>query len=151
MRVRPTDFEELRALSGTRLGPTPWHLITREWVEAFADMTGDHSWVHVDGCRAKMGPDGGCVVHPLYLLALGPAFLDSMVSFQGYSYERKLGYDNVAFERAIPIGTRVRMFAVLSEVSQSSCLELSVREEFEADNRPGIVCAADLRVRLELP
>ena len=46
--VRPASFEDLQALIGVEIGPTPWYDMTQERISAFADATGDHQWIHVD-------------------------------------------------------------------------------------------------------
>ena len=46
--ARPTTVAELQALVGTELGPTEWVEVTQERIDAFADATGDHQWIHVD-------------------------------------------------------------------------------------------------------
>jgi acyl dehydratase len=48
---------------GTTLGPTDWLAIEQDRVNGFADVTGDHQWIHVDAERAKDGPFGGTIAH----------------------------------------------------------------------------------------
>ena len=48
-----TLAEAARASSGRRLGPTEWREMTQERVDAFADVTEDHNYIHVDPERAK--------------------------------------------------------------------------------------------------
>ena len=43
-------------LIGTELGPSQWIDVTQERIDAFADATDDHQWIHVDGERAASGP-----------------------------------------------------------------------------------------------
>ncbi len=66
--VRPASFDELTALIGKELGPTDWHDVTQERVNAFADATGDHQWIHIDPERAAASPLGGTIAHGLYSL-----------------------------------------------------------------------------------
>src|SRR6478752_5447698 len=54
-----TGLDELRTLVGEHLGYSDYLEITQERVDAFADATGDHQWIHVDVERAKAGPFGG--------------------------------------------------------------------------------------------
>lgn len=55
---RPAD---LIGKEGTRLGPTEWLAIEQDRVDGFAEVTGDHQWIHVDVERAKAGPFGGTI------------------------------------------------------------------------------------------
>src|SRR5690606_14943536 len=72
--VRPQNVAELEALIGQTIGPTQWHDVTQDSVNAFADVTGDHQWIHVDPERAAESPLGTTIAHGLYSLSLGPAF-----------------------------------------------------------------------------
>lgn len=56
--VRPSTAADLAALIGKELGPTEWYEITQERVNAFADATGDHQWIHIDPERAAASPLG---------------------------------------------------------------------------------------------
>ena len=59
---------ELREAEGRELGVTDWHEITQAEVDAFADVTGDHQWIHVDPERAAQSPLGGTIAHGLLTL-----------------------------------------------------------------------------------
>ena len=50
--VRPTTAADLAELVGTELGPTPWYSVEQDRVNAFADATDDHQWIHLDTERA---------------------------------------------------------------------------------------------------
>ena len=67
-----TGLEELRTLVGEHLGYSDYLEITQERVDAFAEATGDHQWIHVDVERAKAGPFGGPIAHGYLTLSLGP-------------------------------------------------------------------------------
>ena len=63
--ARPASVADLRALQGTELGPTDWAAIGQETIDAFAQVTGDHQWIHVDPERAAASPMGGTIAHGL--------------------------------------------------------------------------------------
>ena len=67
-----TGLEGLRAAHGSEIGVTDWRDVTQDEVDAFADATGDHQWIHVDPERAAKSPLGGTIAHGLYTLSLGP-------------------------------------------------------------------------------
>ena len=56
MRVLAPD--QVDALVGTSLGASDWRMVTQEDVNAFADVTGDHQFIHTDPERAAHGPFG---------------------------------------------------------------------------------------------
>ena len=47
-----TGLDELKEYEGKDLGTSDWHEVTQEDVDQFADVTGDHQWIHVDAARA---------------------------------------------------------------------------------------------------
>ena len=56
-------YEVLRAAIGTASPPGDWFTVTQGQVNQFADVTGDHQWIHVDVERAKNGPFGAPIAH----------------------------------------------------------------------------------------
>ena len=57
---------------GTEFGPSSWIEVPQETIDAFADATGDHQWIHVDPERAAAGPFGTTIGHG-YLTLVAPA------------------------------------------------------------------------------
>jgi acyl dehydratase len=53
--------DELRARAGRELGVSDWTDIQQQAVDAFADLTGDHQWIHVDVERAQASPFGSTI------------------------------------------------------------------------------------------
>src|SRR5690606_39695510 len=64
------DANELAAAQGEKLGRTDWLTITQDRIDAFADATGDHQWIHVDRERAASGPFGTTIAHGYLSLSL---------------------------------------------------------------------------------
>ena len=58
-----TGIDELKAQVGQELGVSEWVEVSQETIDAFADVTGDHQWIHVDPERAKETPFGGTIAH----------------------------------------------------------------------------------------
>nr|MBA2507398.1 dehydratase [Nocardioidaceae bacterium] len=71
MRTFSSPADTLTAI-GDELEPGPWLEVTQERVDAFADATGDHQWIHVDVERATAGPFGGTIAHGYLTLSLLP-------------------------------------------------------------------------------
>jgi acyl dehydratase len=106
-----TTFESPAALLdavGTDLGTTAWVQITQEQVNAFADATLDHQWIHVDTERAKSGPFGGPIAHGYLTLSLSGHFLSQLARVHNISMGINYGTDKVRFPAPVPIGSRVR-------------------------------------------
>src|SRR5207302_961167 len=66
---------DLHARAGEELGVSEWHDVTQAAVDAFADATGDHQWIHTDPRRARATPLGGTIAHGYYTLSLAPSLL----------------------------------------------------------------------------
>ena len=75
--IRFDDIEALEARIGDEYGPWgPEVEISQERVNQFAELTGDHQWIHVDVERAKtQSPFGGPIVHGFFTLAMLPWFM----------------------------------------------------------------------------
>ena len=107
--VRPTTATELAALVGKELGPTDWYEVSQERVNAFADATDDHQWIHIDPARAAASPLGGTIAHGLLSLSLGPHLSSQLLGFDGFTHSLNYGYNKVRFPAPVPVGSRVRM------------------------------------------
>src|SRR5215210_4103824 len=99
-----TGLDELRAAEGQTLGTSSWHDVTQEAIDAFADVTGDHQWIHVDVERAKETPFGGTIAHGYYTLSLSPMLNDEIMAFDGFAFMLNYGLGKVRFPAPLPVG-----------------------------------------------
>src|SRR5664279_6578901 len=106
--IKPTSVQDLKDLVGTKLGPTEWHDITQDRINAFADLTGDHQWIHVDPERANASDFGSTIAHGLYSLSIGPRFMEDLMAFDGFAHSLNYGYEKVRFPAPLPVGSRIR-------------------------------------------
>lgn len=116
---RPTSVQDLKDLVGTRLGPTDWHVVDQAKIDAFAGLTGDHQWIHVDPQRAADSPFGSTIAHGLYSLSRTPAFLEELMAFDGFAHSLNYGYDKVRFIHPLPVDSRIRLVAELTSVEET--------------------------------
>src|ERR1700709_1185787 len=100
-----TGLDELKAAEGEVLGTSEWHEVSQADIDTFADVTGDHQWIHADPERAKETPVGGTIAHGYYTLALAPRFMEQIVSFQGFAFALNYGLGKVRFPAALPVGS----------------------------------------------
>ena len=142
--VRPTSVQDLRDLVGTRLGPTAWHEITQERIDAFADLTGDHQWIHVDPERAAASAFGSTIAHGLYSLSLGPRFMEELMAFDGFAHSLNYGYEKVRFPAPLPVGSRIRMHAEVVSVDAvgDAAAHIVTVQTFERDGAAKPICVA---------
>lgn len=147
--VTPQNVADLESLVGQEIGPTQWHEVTQERVNAFADATGDHQWIHVDPERAAQSPLGTTIAHGLYSLSLGPAFSYSLLSFEAFTHSLNYGYDKVRFPAPLPIGSRVRMSIKVASVDHvKGGVQLRTIQTFEREGSDKPVAVAESLGRL---
>src|SRR5258706_6089037 len=103
---------------GDEFGPTEWIEITQERINAFADATDDHQWIHVDAERAAKGPFGATIAHGFLTLALVNYFLPQLLTAEGMKLELNYGCDRVRFPGVVRSGARVRARAQLVSVEE---------------------------------
>lgn len=116
---RPTTTDDLVNLVDVELGPTEWHVVDQEKIDGFAELTGDHQWIHTDPTRAASSPFGSTIAHGLYSLSRTPAFLEELMAFDGFAHSLNYGYDRVRFLHPLPVNSRIRLRARLTKVEQT--------------------------------
>ncbi|MFE4724622.1 MaoC family dehydratase [Microbacterium sp. NPDC056736] len=112
------DYADVAGLAGTDLGHTEWFEITQDRVNLFANATDDHQWIHVDPARAAEGPFGGPIAHGFLTLSLAVKFWSELFDVTGVTTRVNYGLDKVRFVSPVPVGARVRMTAVIAEVTE---------------------------------
>jgi acyl dehydratase len=144
-----SGIDELRAKVGEELGVSEWHEVTQEAIDAFADATGDHQWIHVDPERAAQTPWGSTIAHGLYTLSIGPRFTFDMFTIEGFAFGLNYGYNKVRFPAPLPVNSRVRMRATLSSVDDvPGGVQLTITQTFEREGEQKPVCVAEAVSRM---
>jgi acyl dehydratase len=144
-----TGLDELKQAAGENLGTSDWHEVTQGAIDAFADVTGDHQWIHVDTERAKDTPFGGTIAHGYYTLSLAPMFMDRIFSLEGFAFAVNYGLNRVRFPAPLPVGKKVRMHATLSgldDIPGGAQMTVTVSFEVEGGDKP--VCVAETIARV---
>jgi acyl dehydratase len=144
-----TGLDELKKAEGETLGTSEWHDVSQEDIDAFADVTGDHQWIHVDPERAKDTPFGGTIAHGYYTLSLAPMFTEQVLSLDGFAFAINYGLNKVRFPAPLPVGSRVRMhakLAALDEIPGGAQITVQVTFEREGGDKP--VCVAETVARV---
>jgi acyl dehydratase len=135
-------YADAPSLSGTDLGWTDWLEITQDRVNVFADAVDDHQWIHVDPERAKDGPFGGAIAHGFLSLSLATRFWSELFDLEGVTTKVNYGLEKVRFVSPVKVGARVRMNAVIAEVSEvRGGYQFTVDQTFEVEggNKPAVV------------
>jgi len=129
-----TSHAELSAAVGDHLGYSEWVLVDRARIDAFAEATGDHQWIHVDPDRAAFGPFGTTVAHGYLTLSLIPVLVGSLVDYAGWPVKINYGSNKVRFPQPVPVDSRVRAGIQVTAVTQVAAgvqVALAVTVEIE--------------------
>src|ERR1039458_7729912 len=94
------DLAGLAALAGVELGPTEWREMTQDRVDAFAHVTEDHNFIHVDPARASETPFGGTIAHGYLTLSLLAPITQQLLSVSDAAVGINYGLDRVRFTAA---------------------------------------------------
>ena len=107
--IRFDDVDGLNAAVSEEFGPWgPPTKVTQEMVDAFAELTGDHQWIHSDVERAKRdSPFGGTIAHGFLTLSLLPALGAQTVRITGQSSAVNYGAEKLRFLAPVPIPCEV--------------------------------------------
>ena len=140
-----TGLDELKQAAGENLGTSDWHEVTQEAIDAFADVTGDHQWIHVEVDRArKHSPFGGPVAHGFLTLSLMAAAVASAgvvpPDAQGVI---NYGLDRIRFIAPAQAGalvtTRFRLAGVDAKGEGRQLIRVEAQVDFEGQDKPAIV------------
>ena len=138
------NLEEFVAAKGESLGFSDWHKITQEQVNAFADATGDHQWIHIDTERAASGPFGGTIAHGYLTVSLLPILSMEIFRVQNLTMGINYGLDRVRFPSPVLTGSSIRAEATLTDVKQTHLGSLaSIRMRIEIEGQEKAACVAD--------
>ena len=141
-----TDFPDL---IGKELGPTGWLEVTQARIDAFADATDDHQWIHVDPARAAEGPFGTTIAHGYLTLSLcAPLLSELLADLTSSSLSINYGTNKVRFPAPVPSGSRIRARATVASVDDVPGGDQAVvvtTVEREGGDKP--VCVAEIVIR----
>jgi acyl dehydratase len=137
------SFDEIRSKVGRPLDPSPWIEISQQEINTFADVTGDHQFIHVDPEAASRTPFGGTVAHGFLTLSLlsqmaGSVMLVPDTIRMGVNY----GFDKVRFIAPVRAGKRVRGHFTLASMAEKKPGQWqflhNVTVEIEGEDRPAL-------------
>jgi len=119
-----------------------WLTIEQDRIDAFADATDDHQWIHVDPSRAAQGPFGATVAHGYLTLSLVPRLTDGLVEVGGTDLVVNYGLDRVRFVQPVVVGSRVRASTTIRSAeptAQGVRAGFTVTIEIEGAGKPALV------------
>lgn len=146
-----TSIDDATGLVGSELGVSDWLEIDQKRVNNFADVTGDHQWIHIDVERAKKeSPYGAPIAHGFLTLSLIPALSKDNFRVQNATLAINYGLNKVRFLSAVPVGSRIRVRSELADAvaKDESTVDLTVRHTIEIDGVEKPAAVAEMIVRV---
>lgn len=136
-------LERLEAQVGQEVGVSNWWEITQERIDAFAEATDDHQFIHVNPDLAAQTPFGGTIAHGFLTLSLTVP-MGAEVEFDVGNPQMAINYglDRVRFPAPVPVNSRIRVRVTLDEVSEVSGgiqIKQTMTTEIEGEEKPAMV------------
>lgn len=146
-----TSIDDAVATVGSELGVSDWLEIDQERINDFADVTGDHQWIHIDVERAKKeSPYGAPIAHGFLTLSLIPALSKDNFRVENAKLVINYGLNKVRFLSAVPVDSRIRVRSELADAvaKDAGTVDLTVRHTIEIDgvDKPAAVAEMIARV-----
>ena len=144
--VEVQGIDGLKALIGKQVGPGEWRELPQEDIDTFADLSGDHQWIHVDPERAaKESPFGTTVAHGNLTLSLIDGLRLDLISSSGFALGVNYGWNKVRFPAPVPAGSRLRAKAEIVSVNEvgGGWWQVVTRFTVEVEGQEKPACVAD--------
>ena len=134
---------EMKAMVGKEIGVSDWYEVTQDKINAFADLTEDWQFIHVDPERAAGTPFGSTIAHGFLTLSLLSAMaMDAVPRLENTSMGVNYGFDRLRFLSPVPAGAQIRgRFKVISadELKPGELtIKYQVNVEIEGRERPAL-------------
>jgi acyl dehydratase len=151
MTITVNGIEELKGLVGRTIGPSDWREVTQELIDQFAEVSGDHQWIHVDVERAKTdSPFGMTIAHGNLTLSMIDGFRPQLFESDGFKMGINYGWNKVRFPAPVPVGSRVRASIETVSVDEvgDGWHQIAQKWTVEREGSEKPVCVAESVTRL---
>jgi acyl dehydratase len=143
-RTRLLSKDDYQGQVGQELGVSEWITVSQSRIDAFAECTGDHQFIHVDPEKAKATPFGTTIAHGYLTLSLLSAMAyDAMPGVEGTKMGVNYGLNKVRFMAPVKSGKRIRGRFKLADVTERSAGVLQstveVTVEIEGEDKPALI------------
>ena len=142
--MKTVSKNEMTNAVGMKLGPSDWIELSQQRINAFADCTEDHQFIHVDEAKAKETPFGGTIAHGFLTLSLLASLIEKIgVTPENTVMGMNYGFDKIRFLAPVKSGKRVRMVGEVLDVNQKDenrfLTTFGVSIEIEGEDTPALV------------
>lgn len=145
MSVRAfTDLDQIASALDEPLGSSRPHTITQDEIDAFAELTGDRQWIHVDVERAPDGPYGATIAHGYHVLSLITALAADIYRIDVGSARLNYGSRRIRYPAPAVVGSTLTLSSSFVELDRSTPLtKLIIRHTVHSDRSEKPVCVAE--------
>ena len=134
--------DQLLGMVGQEYGVSDWFEISQDRIDAFAAITEDHQFIHVDPEAAAKTPFGGTIAHGFLTLSMLSAMVYQAPDVIGTTHGVNYGFDKIRFLSPVPSGARIRGRFTLKDARESKPGEvttvMTVSVEIEGQDRPAL-------------
>ncbi len=110
--------QDLKKFENYNLGCSDWFLIDQKLINAFAKLSGDDQWIHIDSDRAlNEMPGGKTIAHGLLTLCISPTLGKNKIHIENLKQTLNYGIDKVRFISPVKVGSFIRLRSKLVEVT----------------------------------
>jgi len=152
--VEAYGVEGMRELVGKEIGPSEWRTITQAEIDAFAELSGDHQWIHVDVERAKAeSPFGTTIAHGNLTVATVDGFRHELLKPTGFALAVNYGWNKIRFPAPVPVDSRIRGRLEIAELEElgGGWLQMITRFTIEVEGNEKPCFVGDSVTRLMAP
>src|ERR1044072_5536589 len=138
------NLEEIRRRVGSEVGVSDWILVDQARIDAFAEITEDPQFIHIDPEAAAKTPFGGTIAHGFLTLSLlSRMAADAMLRPEGVKMGVNYGFEKVRFLAPVRSGKRVRGRFVLASFEEKRPGQYqfthTVSVEIEGEDKPALI------------
>lgn len=110
------SHQDLAAFLGKEVGRSNWRRIPQGMINAFADATGDHQWIHTDPVRAGETEFGSTIAHGFLTVSLLPSLLDEIIEVRNSKMTVNYAVENLRFGAPVKVNSEVRLILTVEEI-----------------------------------
>tara|TARA_Y100001980_G_C14416548_1_gene208689 strand:+ start:171 stop:644 length:474 start_codon:yes stop_codon:yes gene_type:complete len=110
--------QDLKKFENYNLGCSDWFLIDQKLINAFAKLSGDDQWIHIDSDRAlNEMPGGKTIAHGLLTLCISPTLGKNKIHIENLKQTLNYGIDKVRFISPVKVGSFIRLRSKIAQVT----------------------------------
>jgi acyl dehydratase len=154
--MQTVPIDRIPEYVGKELGVSDWLMVDQDRVNAFADATLDHQFIHVDPEAARQTPWGSTIAHGFLTLSLIPYLTSEIVIVpEGTVMVINYGTDKVRFLEPVKVGSAVRARVLLADASGKGSgrmlFKTKVTVEIKDNEKPALVAETLMLAITEVP